>query len=159
MEKAAAATAVGDASALIALAPALRFHGGGHLNHSIFWENLAPAGRGGGGAPTGALAAAIDSRFGSFAAFKAGLSASAAGVQGSGWAWLGVKGGRLELAACANQDPLEATTGLVPLLGFDVWEHAYYLQYKNVRPDYVGALWNVVNWADVGKRFAAAGGK
>merc|ERR1711912_180220 len=101
------------------------------------------------------MGTAIDRDFGSFDAMKAKLSASTVAVQGSGWGWLGYnKGtGRLEIATCANQDPLEATTGLVPLLGIDVWEHAYYLQYKNVRPDYVNALFNVVNWKDVENRF------
>jgi len=100
----------------------------------------------------------VAARFGSTAALKAAMSAAGAGVQGSGWAWLGLNkaaGNRLEVLALPNQDPL-STAGLVPLLGIDVWEHAYYLQYKNVRPDYLKAIWDVVNWADVAKRYAAA---
>jgi len=151
LEQYAAAEEKGDVAAMIHLQPALRFNGGGHINHSIFWQNLAPPSHGGGGEPTGALAAAINSDFGSFANFQARMSAAAVSVQGSGWAWLGLNKvtGRLEVLAKPNQDPV---TEVVPLLGFDVWEHAYYLQYKNVRPDYVKAIWNVVNWNDVSKR-------
>ncbi|XP_022241157.1 superoxide dismutase [Mn], mitochondrial-like isoform X2 [Limulus polyphemus] len=100
----------------------------------------------------------IKADFGSFENMKTQLSAAAVGVQGSGWAWLGFNGttNRLQVATCANQDPLQATTGLIPLFGIDVWEHAYYLQYKNVRPDYVKAVWNVVNWKDVSERLDAA---
>nr|KAF6508205.1 superoxide dismutase 2 [Rousettus aegyptiacus] len=95
--------------------------------------------------------------FGSFARFKEKLTAVSAGVQGSGWGWLGFnkEQGRLQIAACANQDPLQGTTGLIPLLGIDVWEHAYYLQYKNVRPDYLKAIWNVINWDNVTERYMA----
>ena len=157
-EKLAAATAAGDVSAAIALQGAIKFNGGGHLNHSIFWANLAPPSCGGGAPPTGALADAIAAQWGSLDALQAQMSASTVAIQGSGWGWLGYDkaSGRLAIATCANQDPLEATTGLVPLLGIDVWEHAYYLQYKNVRPDYVKAVWGVVNWADVAARFDAA---
>ena len=100
--------------------------------------------------------AALQREFGSFDNFKADITSAATGIQGSGWAWLGlnVKNGRLQIATCANQDPLEATTGLKPLLGLDVWEHAYYLQYKNVRPDYLKAIWRIINWNDVATRFA-----
>jgi len=152
------AVAKSDVSSVIGLHGALKFNGGGHLNHSIFWQNLCP---GGSGDPSGELAAAIIRDFGSFEAMKEKLSASTVAVQGSGWGWLGYnKGsGKLQLATCANQDPLEATTGLVPLFGIDVWEHAYYLQYKNVRPDYVKAIFEIANWNDVAARFAAAGGK
>merc|ERR1719159_1812936 len=110
------------------------------------------------GAPDGELAKAIDRDFGSFDAMKTKLSASTVAVQGSGWGWLGYnkEAGKLQIAACANQDPLEATTGLVPLFGIDVWEHAYYLQYKNVSPDYVKAIHRITNWSDVSARFAAA---
>ncbi|XP_074601213.1 superoxide dismutase 2 [Brevipalpus obovatus] len=154
-EKLAEAHAKKDISAIIALGPALRFNGGGHLNHSIFWQNLSPNG---GGQPEGDLAAAIKSSFGSFETMKTLMTAAAVGVQGSGWAWLGYHPTNkiLQIASCANQDPLHATTGLVPLFGIDVWEHAYYLQYKNVRPDYVKAIWNVANWRDVADRFARA---
>jgi len=152
------AVAKSDVSSVIGLHGALKFNGGGHLNHSIFWQNLCP---GGSGDPSGELAAAIARDFGSFEAMKEKLSASTVAVQGSGWGWLGYNAGsgKLQLATCANQDPLEATTGLVPLFGIDVWEHAYYLQYKNVRPDYVKAIFEIANWNDVAARFAAAGGK
>ncbi|GAB5036700.1 mitochondrial manganese superoxide dismutase [Nannochloropsis oceanica] len=108
--------------------------------------------------PVGALAQAIESQFGSLAGLQDTMSAQSVAVQGSGWGWLGVdkKMKRLAIVALPNQDPLEATTGLVPLVGIDVWEHAYYLQYKNVRPDYVKAIWKVVNWKDAEARFAAA---
>lgn len=149
------AVAKSDVSAIIGMHGALKFNGGGHLNHSIFWQNLCP---GGSGDPEGDLAAAITRDFGSLQAMKDKLSASTVAVQGSGWGWLGYNkaAGKLQIATCANQDPLEATTGLVPLFGIDVWEHAYYLQYKNVRPDYVNAIYKVANWADVAARLAAA---
>ena len=157
-EKLAAATAAGDVSAAIALQGAIKFNGGGHLNHSIFWASLAPPSCGGGAPPGGALADAIAAQWGSLDALQAQMSAQTVAIQGSGWGWLGYDkaAGRLAIATCANQDPLEATTGLVPLLGIDVWEHAYYLQYKNVRPEYVKAIWGVVNWADVAARYDAA---
>nr|AXV48270.1 Mn superoxide dismutase [Dugesia japonica] len=142
-----------DVSKVISMQNAIKFNGGGHLNHSIFWKNLCPKG---GGEPDGSLLAALQREFGSFENFKIELSAAAVGIQGSGWAWLGLnkKNGRLHITTCGNQDPLEASTGLKPLLGFDVWEHAYYLQYKNVRPDYVKALWRIINWNDVAHRFS-----
>nr|CAB3266472.1 superoxide dismutase [Mn], mitochondrial-like [Phallusia mammillata] len=154
-EKLDAAKATNDASAIIALAPALKFNGGGHINHSIFWETLAPAT---GQCASGELLAAIERDFGSLDNMKAKLSGSSVAVQGSGWGWLGYnkEENRLQIAACANQDPLQATTGLIPLFGIDVWEHAYYLQYKNVRPDYVKAIYNVVNWDKVAERFTKA---
>nr|CAR82600.1 mitochondrial manganese superoxide dismutase [Cyanagraea praedator] len=153
-EKLVEAKAKGDISTVIALAPALKFNGGGHINHSIFWQNLSPDG----GEPEGELLAAINRDFGSVENMKNQLSALTVGVQGSGWGWSGYnkQKGTLQIAACPNQDPLEATTGLVPLFGIDVWEHAYYLQYKNVRPDYVKAIWNVANWKDIAARFNAA---
>jgi len=153
-EKLAEAHAKGDVSTLIGLAPALKFNGGGHLNHSIFWQNLSPDG----GEPSGALLAAIEKDFGSLSALQTQLSGATVAVQGSGWGWLGYSKakGALQVATCANQDPLEATTGLIPLFGIDVWEHAYYLQYKNVRPDYVKAIWKIVNWKDVQARYEAA---
>nr|QBH73412.1 manganese-iron superoxide dismutase [Eurycantha calcarata] len=148
------AEAKSDVSAIIAQLPALKFNGGGHINHTIFWQNLSPTG----GSPSVDLEAAIKNDFGSLENMKAQLSALSVGVQGSGWGWLGYNklSKRLQLATCANQDPLEATTGLVPLFGIDVWEHAYYLQYKNVRPDYVKAIFDVVNWRDVSERYAKA---
>ncbi|XP_067900839.1 superoxide dismutase [Mn], mitochondrial isoform X1 [Heterodontus francisci] len=161
-EKYAESLAKGDVTTQVALQPALRFNGGGHINHSIFWTNLSPNG---GGEPTGGfelckgeLMEAIKRDFGSFEKFKEKMSAISVGVQGSGWGWLGYSkdSGRLQLAAASNQDPLQGTTGLIPLLGIDVWEHAYYLQYKNVRGDYLKAIWNVINWENVGERLKAA---
>ncbi len=124
----------------------------GHINHSIFWQNLSAQTS----APSDALQQQIIKDFKSLDNLKAELKVAAVGVQGSGWAWLGLnkKTGALQVAQCANQDPLEATTGLVPLFGIDVWEHAYYLQYKNLRPNYVDAIWDIVNWKDVSDRFA-----
>lgn len=154
-EKLQEALAKGDVKTAIALEPALRFNGGGHINHSIFWQNLSPNG---GGEPSGALFEAIKRDFGSVEAMKAALSASTVAVQGSGWGWLGMdpKHKTLHIRTLPNQDPLFSVTGLVPLFGIDVWEHAYYLQYKNVRPDYVKAIWNIVNWKDVEERFKNA---
>lgn len=130
----------------------LRNNAGGHYNHTLWWESLSPDG---GGAPSGDLAAAIDAAFGSFDDFKGKLEAAGAGRFGSGWAWL-VKGdGGLEVISTPNQDtPL--AEGKTPLFGVDVWEHAYYLKYQNLRPAYLKAVWNVVNWDKVAERFAAA---
>lgn len=126
----------------------VRNHGGGTLNHNIFWEVMAPNA---GGEPIGALAKAIESDFGGFANFKAEFEKAAAGRFGSGWAWLAKQGGKLVVVSTANQDnPL--TDGLTPLLGIDVWEHAYYLKYQNRRPEYVTNWWNVVNWDEVARR-------
>ncbi|KAL8594159.1 hypothetical protein ACOMHN_018099 [Nucella lapillus] len=154
-EKLAEAMAKNDVQAVISLQPALKFNGGGHINHSIFWEVLDPQG---GGDPDGDLKAQICQDYGSVENMKKELTAATVAVQGSGWGWLGYNplSGRLRIATCANQDPLQATAGLVPLFGIDVWEHAYYLQYKNVRPDYVKAIYNIVNWKSVAKRFAEA---
>ncbi|XP_048456967.1 superoxide dismutase [Mn], mitochondrial [Rhincodon typus] len=145
----------GDVTTQVSLQPALRFNGGGHINHSIFWTNLSPNG---GGEPAGELMETIKRDFGSFEKFKEKMSVISVGVQGSGWGWLGYSknSGRLQLATASNQDPLQGTTGLIPLLGIDVWEHAYYLQYKNVRGDYLKAIWNVINWENVGERLKAA---
>ncbi|OQR70423.1 superoxide dismutase-like [Tropilaelaps mercedesae] len=146
----------GDITAQVALQSALRFNGGGHVNHSIFWQNLCnPKNT---GEPSADLLAAIKRDFSSLEAMKEKVSASAVGVQGSGWAWLGYNKTtkRLQVTTCPNQDPLEATQGLIPLFGIDVWEHAYYLQYKNIRPDYVKAIWKVANWKDISQRFATA---
>lgn len=145
-----------DLGQMIALQAALKFNGGGHVNHSIFWTNLAPKDKGGGEPPKGKLASALSASFGAFETFVETFSAKAVGIQGSGWAWLGLNkaNGKLEIATCANQDPL-STQGLVPLFGIDVWEHAYYLQYKNVRADYVKNLWQIVNWKNVEERFGS----
>jgi Fe-Mn family superoxide dismutase len=133
---------------------AVRNNGGGHLNHTMFWENMAP---GGGGEPGGALGDAIASAFGSFSDFQAEVKKAGLGRFGSGWAWLVHSGSGLAVLSTANQDnPI--TDGQTPLLGVDVWEHAYYLKYQNRRPDYIDAWWNTVNWARVAERFAAAGG-
>ncbi len=135
-----------------AIRGAIQNNGGGHANHSLFWSILSPDG---GGAPTGDLAAAIDAEFGSFDAFKEQFAAAAGTRFGSGWAWLTVDGGKLVVESTANQDtPL--SEGRTPILGLDVWEHAYYLNYQNRRPDYVSAFWNVVNWDAVGQRYASA---
>ena len=134
---------------------AVRNNGGGHHNHSLFWTIMAPAGKAGGGEPSGTLADAIKKTFGGFAPFKEQLSTAGTTRFGSGWAWLAVAGGKLEVSSTANQDcPL--MEGKVPVLGLDVWEHAYYLKYQNRRPDYIAAWWNVVNWTEVAKRFDAA---
>ncbi|GAB5410822.1 MAG: Fe-Mn family superoxide dismutase [Balneolaceae bacterium] len=127
-------------------------NGGGFANHSLFWSVLSPNG---GGAPTGELASAIDSAFGSFDAFKEQFSAAAGTRFGSGWAWLVVDNGTLKVISTANQDS-PIMDGLTPILGLDVWEHAYYLNYQNRRPDYVGAFWNVVNWDQVSENFKNA---
>ena len=157
-EKLEDAKAKNDISAIIALQGAIKFNGGGHLNHSIFWKNLAPVGNGGGEMPSGDLITMIENQYGSLENFQTAFSSSSVGVQGSGWGWLGFDkaSNRLSITTTANQDPLRATTGLVPLLGVDVWEHAYYLDYKNVRPDYLGAVWKVVNWTDVQNILIAA---
>lgn len=157
LEKFETASAKRDVAAMIALQGAIKFNGGGHVNHSIFWTNLAPKGKGGGQAPTGDLANAINEQWGSLENFIEKFNATAGPVQGSGWGWLGFNptSNRLEIVACPNQDPL-SVLGLVPLLGIDVWEHAYYLQYKNARPEYLKQIWEVVNWANVAERYAAA---
>lgn len=156
IEKIDSAMIAGDVSGTIALQGALKFNGGGHLNHCLFWENLSP--NSSGITSGGALEAAIKERFGSVDAMKEEMGATTVAIQGSGWGWLGYnkKTGKLDIATCANQDPLEATTGLKPLLGIDVWEHAYYVDYRNVRPSYVKAVWEIVNWEVVEGRLAAA---
>ena len=133
---------------------AVRNNGGGHYNHTMFWEIMSPNG---GGLPTGELATAIDAAFGSFDAFKAEFSKAGATRFGSGWAWLCVKDGKLEVCSTPNQDnPLMpgVACGGQPILGMDVWEHAYYLNYQNRRPDYVEAFFNVINWTEVARRYA-----
>merc|ERR1712169_164296 len=147
------AKAKGDDAAAAAQAPLLNFHGGGHLNHSLFWENLAPNGKGGGGAPEGKLLTAIEEDFGSFDNLKKQANTALAGIQGSGWAWL-VKdktSGTLGLVTRMGQDPV--TGNLEPLMGIDAWEHAYYLQYQNRKAEYFSAIWDVINWGTVAKRF------
>jgi superoxide dismutase, Fe-Mn family len=130
----------------------VRNNGGGHLNHTLFWESMSPDG---GGAPDGDLAAAIESAFGSFDDFKSKMKDAGVNQFGSGWSWLVHDGSGLAVVPSANQDnPL--TDGKTPLIGVDVWEHAYYLKYQNRRPDYIDAWWNTVNWAKVAERFSAA---
>lgn len=159
---------------------AVRNNAGGHANHTLFWQVMAPAGKGGGGQPSGALAAEIDKAFGSFDAFKEEFAKAAATRFGSGWAWLTMDGeGQLHVGSTPNQDSplmdgytiaMRAAKILAPnrdspsieehtpILGLDVWEHAYYLNYQNRRPDYITAFWNVVNWPKVGELFEAARG-
>jgi Fe-Mn family superoxide dismutase len=137
----------------------IRNNAGGHVNHSMFWELMAPPGKGGGGQPSGALGDAIKATFGSFDTFKEKFAAAGTGRFGSGWAWLLSNNGKLEIASTANQDnplmgkPIAGCEG-TPILGLDVWEHAYYLKYQNRRPDYITAWWNVVNWAKAAQNFA-----
>ena len=139
---------------------AVRNNGGGHANHSLFWTVMAPAGQGGGGVPTGALAAAIDADLGGFDAFKDAFTKAAISRFGSGWAWLVVNAqGQLAIESSGNQDsPLMrgVGSGATPILGLDVWEHAYYLKYQNRRPEYIAAFYNVVNWPEVARRHQAA---
>ncbi len=145
---------VGDLDAIPEdIRTAVRNHGGGHANHSLFWLMMSPTG---GGEPQGDVAQAITETFGSFDTFKEQFAAAAAGQFGSGWAWLVVDADKkLSIMSTSNQDtPL--SQGKTPLLGLDVWEHAYYLHYQNKRPDYVTAWWNVVNWEEVDKRYKAA---
>ena len=138
------------------ISAAVRNNGGGHWNHTFFWESLAPNAD---GAPTGELADAINAAFGSFDEFKTKLATAGVTRFGSGWAWLIVKEGKLEIISTPNQDnPLMdiAEVKGTPILGVDVWEHAYYLKYQNRRPDYLAAIWNVINWSKIAERFAAA---
>lgn len=157
LEKFFEAQAKNDLAAAAAQLQAIKFNGGGHINHSIFWSHLAPSHHGGGGAPEGALLQELQKEFGSVEKFIEKLSTLSVGIQGSGWGWLGYDKsmGRLVLATCANQDPL-STLGYVPLLGIDVWEHAYYLQYKNVRAEYVKNIWKVIHWKHVEQKFEHA---
>lgn len=157
LEKYHAAEAKGDLAGMIAHQKAIQFNGGGHVNHSIFWTNLAPVSKGGGEHPKGELAQTIQKEFGSLDAFIQKMTDKTVAIQGSGWGWLGYDTAmnRLVIATCANQDPLSMQE-FVPLLGIDVWEHAYYLQYKNVRPDYVKNIWKIVNWKNVEERYVKA---
>jgi Fe-Mn family superoxide dismutase len=133
---------------------AVRNNGGGHANHTFFWQIMSPDG---GGEPSGDLASAIDAAFGGFGDFKSKFAAAGVNRFGSGWAWLVHDGSGVAVVSTANQDT-PISDGQTPLLGVDVWEHAYYLKYQNKRPDYIEAWWNVVNWDEVAKRFGAAGG-
>ncbi|MDI9854690.1 MULTISPECIES: superoxide dismutase [Comamonas] len=143
-----------------AIRPAVRNNGGGHANHSLFWTVMAPAGHGGGGAPGGALAQAIERDLGGMEAFQKAFTQAALTRFGSGWAWLVVNAqGKLAVESSANQDsPLMAGigSGSTPILGLDVWEHAYYLQYQNRRPEYIAAFFHVIHWDEVARRYQQA---
>lgn len=156
LEKLAAARDQGDFGSIVGLEKALAFNLGGHINHPVFWHNLSPDG---GGKPEGELAAAIDEQFGSFDAFQAQFAATATTIQGSGWAVLAwdALGQRLHIVQLYDQQG-NVPIGLTPVVMLDMWEHAFYLQYKNVKPEYVKAWWNVVNWADAAARFESARG-
>ncbi|KAJ9650960.1 Superoxide dismutase [Mn], mitochondrial [Neophaeococcomyces mojaviensis] len=155
-DKLAAAESTDDIGTIIALQPLINFHGGGHLNHSLFWENLAPKNSGGGEPPSGELAKAIDETYGSLEDMKKKFNAALAGIQGSGWAWLvkDTQTGNIGIKTYANQDPVVGQ--FKPLLGIDAWEHAYYLQYQNRKAEYFSAVWDVVNWKAAEKRFGNA---
>lgn len=159
LEKMADARANGDGAAAAKLSKDLQFNLGGHVNHSVFWQNLSPEG---GDKPTGELAAAIDDHFGSFDAFRDHFTAAATTIQGSGWAILAYEpiGGNLVIEQMYDQQN-GVPVATIPLLQLDMWEHAFYLDYQNVKADYVKAFWNIVNWADVQERFekARTGGK
>lgn len=152
-EKLSAAVSASDVKAAIALQAAIKFNGGGHLNHSLFWENLAPASQGGGKLGSGPLKEAIDGEFGSLDGFKKAFNTALAGIQGSGWGWLvkDASTGRLKIVTTPNQDPI---TGDKVLIGVDAWEHAYYLQYENAKVKYFDAIWDVINWETASKRYA-----
>ncbi|MGE3165356.1 MAG: superoxide dismutase [Planctomycetota bacterium] len=153
-EQLAAALEKGDYQTAVKLTGAVNFNGGGHANHSLFWKTMSPKG---GGNPSGELAGALDAAFGTFARFQEAFSAQSVAIQGSGWGWLcfDPTSRALVIQATGNQDnPVKL--GLKPILGLDVWEHAYYLRYQNKRPDYVKAWWNVVDWAQVADNFAKA---
>ncbi|KAJ8517200.1 hypothetical protein ONZ45_g5602 [Pleurotus djamor] len=139
----------------IALQSALKFNGGGHINHSLFWKNLAPANGDGGKLADGPLKQAIERDFGSVDAFKKKFNTTTAAIQGSGWGWLGFNPttSKLEVVTTANQDPLITH---IPIIGVDIWEHAFYLQYKNVKPDYLNAIWSVINFKEAESRFLEA---
>ncbi len=157
LEKYHEAESKGDLSAMVALQSAIKFNAGGHINHSIFWTILAPKNQHQEFPAKGALTEMVQRDFGGFDSFKEKLTAASVGIQGSGWGWLGYNKNlkRLEIATCANQDPLSAQ-GLIPLLGIDVWEHAYYLQYKNVRADYVKEIWQIFSWKQIEERLSQA---
>ncbi|MCJ1278603.1 hypothetical protein MMC21_006420 [Puttea exsequens] len=152
-EQLASATSAGDPAAQIALQPMINFHGGGHINHTLFWENLAPKNRGGGEPPKGKLGDAIELAYGGVEGLKKVVNTKLAGVQGSGWVWLvkDTETGALQVRSYANQDPVVGQ--FKPLLGIDAWEHAYYLQYQNRKAEYFNAVWDVINWKAAEKRF------
>lgn len=149
------ATQAGDVRKQIEVQSALKFNGGGHINHSLFWKNLAPSSQGGGQLDSGELRSAIERDFGGVDEMKQKFNAALAGIQGSGWGWLGynAQNGRLDIVTTANQDPLTTHT---PLIGIDAWEHAFYLQYKNDKATYFKNIWNVINFEEAEKRLLAA---
>ncbi|KAK3711089.1 Superoxide dismutase [Mn], mitochondrial [Vermiconidia calcicola] len=153
MEKMEEVQSKSDIQGQIAQQPLINFHGGGHTNHTLFWENLAPKSSGGGEPPSGELGKAIDTSYGSLDAMKEKFNAALAGIQGSGWAWLvqDTQTGAIGIKTYANQDPVVGQ--FRPLLGIDAWEHAYYLQYQNRKAEYFSAVWDVVNWKAAEKRF------
>lgn len=155
MDKLNESSAQQELTSIINLNPIIRFNGGGHINHSLFWEVLAPPSKGGGVPPKHELLKGIEKFWGSYDNFLKKFVEFATPIQGSGWAWLAYdsKNKTISLQSTANQDPLEATTGLIPLLGVDVWEHAYYLQYKNARADYLKAINQIINWNYIENRF------
>ncbi|KAK9459611.1 Manganese/iron superoxide dismutase [Lipomyces oligophaga] len=157
IEKVAVATEKMDIRSQIELQAAINFHGGGHINHSLFWENLAPKSAGGGELPgaSSPLTKAVESAFGGYDKLIADTNTALAAIQGSGWSWIvkNSKTGEIEIINKANQDPV--TGPYIPLVGIDAWEHAYYLQYKNVKVDYFKAIWSVINWKEAEKRFLA----
>lgn len=157
LEKYSDAEAKTDLGAMIALQNAIKFNGGGHVNHTLFWENLAPKGKGGGELPSGELSKYIERKWGSFENFKNEFNTVTGAIQGSGWGWLAYdpKAKDVCIVTCQNQDPC-SVTGTVPLLGIDVWEHAYYLDYKNVRADYLKAIYQVLNFKKAEERFLKA---
>lgn len=157
LEKFSTASQTNELSTQALLTAQINFNGGGHLNHSIFWKNLCPPDKAH-GKPSGEILKAIEHSFGSFEDFKTFFNTHTGAIQGSGWGWLGYNpvSKSVQFATTANQDPLLATRGLIPLLGVDVWEHAYYLQYKNMRPDYLKSIWSIINWDDVAIRFSEA---
>lgn len=144
-----------DVKQKVSLQSALKFNGGGHINHSLFWKNLSPASQDGGKLNDGILKEQIIKHFGSIEGFKKAFNTTTAAIQGSGWGWLGLnpQTKTLEIVTTANQDPLLTH---VPIIGVDIWEHAFYLQYKNVKPDYLNAIWNVINFKEAENRLIAA---
>ena len=159
MEKVMELESKGETAELCASLQAVKFNGGGHANHEMFWESLAPQGKGGGEPPSGELAKALVDHFGSLEVFIEKFNTKVGPLQGSGWGWLGCAAGSrcLCIRTTANQDVAQ-TSGIVPLLGIDVWEHAYYLDYKNARPEYLKNIWKVVNWKKVEERFLKISG-
>ncbi|CDR47226.1 CYFA0S30e00606g1_1 [Cyberlindnera fabianii] len=155
IEQHAEATAAGDVLKSIELQKAINFHGGGYRNHCLFWKNLAPTSQGGGELPTGALGEAIANEYGNVDNLIAITNAKLAGIQGSGWAWIvkNNENGAIEVLQTYNQDTVDSR--YTPLVAIDAWEHAYYLQYQNVKADYFKAIWNVVNWKEAERRFTA----